>query len=72
MSFYKFSDGVDHISGCMLSPSNFLSVGRKEKIPLPPVKELVLDVDGVEYRMALNGLFEGYLVGTRRTVITLD
>ena len=30
-----FGNDVDRISGCMLSPSNFLSIGRKDKTHFP-------------------------------------
>lgn len=59
-------DNADHIKQHVLMP-------MQDSLPsLQQAPELVSDVDGVEYRMALNGLFEGYLVGTRRTVIALD
>ncbi|KAL5346632.1 hypothetical protein ACLOAV_008339 [Pseudogymnoascus australis] len=59
-------ENADHIKQHVLMP-------MKDSLPsLQQAPEVVSDVDGVEYKMALNGLFEGYLVGSRRTVITLD
>ncbi|KAL5344845.1 hypothetical protein ACLOAV_010242 [Pseudogymnoascus australis] len=59
-------NNADHIKQHVLMP-------MKDSLPsLQQAPEVVSDVDGVEYKMALNGLFEGYLVGSRRTVITLD